>query len=161
MAQKFRSIVIKGKTFAVSLSDSGDFFTDVDGDQVRSESLKELKSKLAKIMLRSTRVSIPFCRWESACWNEKGPGKLRTGVIVGIHASNNNLLLRFNGEKGSIQDRGYSLSSFFEPKDGEQLQRLQLAAFAANEALKAFTTKYAFTGIVRVEEALGEKPEEN
>lgn len=151
--KNFRDVEVKGKTFHCSVSDEGEFFADFDGEQVRAESLKQLTEKLAERIKKSKRVNIPFCLWESASWRDDGPGHLRTGVILGIHGSNDNILAKFDDEARSQQlSRG---SGFFEPSAGEELKRLEQAAADAQNALESFKKKHQFNAHERVCEILG------
>ncbi len=152
MLKDFSKIEVKGKKFAVQISDKGEFFADYEGDQVRAESLKQLTEKLAGRIARSKRVSIPFCMWEKQSWNDK-PGKLRTGVILGIHGSNRNILVKFDDEQKSEQ---VSYGNFFEPKDADELKRLCDTLSAAEEAFENFKKKHKIDPREIVRKALGE-----
>lgn len=148
---KLKQIDVKGKKFHIFVNDEGSFFADFDGDQVRAESLKQLTDKLASRIKHSKRVSIPICIWEKESWSDK-PGKIRTGTILGIHGSNNNILVKFDDEPKSEQC-GYDV--FFDPKDATELKRLAEALNAAETAFENFKEKHEIDAREKVRELLG------
>jgi hypothetical protein len=145
-----RIIEVKGKEFTVQISDEGDFFAEYGHDQVHAESLKQLIDKLANRIARSKCVNIPVCMWEKDSWNDE-PGKVRTGVILGIHGGNNNTLVKFDNEQKSKQ---VSYGDFFDPKDGDELRRLHEALDAAENAFEHFKKKHRIDAFEKVREAL-------
>jgi len=152
MLNDFSKIEVKGKKFAVQISDKGEFFAEFEGDQVRADSLKQLTNKLAERIARSKRVSIPICMWEKESWNDK-PGKIRTGTIIGIHGSNDNILVKFDDEERSQQ---ISYGDFFDPKDAAELKRLSQAYNDAETAFENFKKKHEINAHEKVREALGQ-----
>jgi hypothetical protein len=150
---RLKKVEVKGKKFDVSISgETGEFFSEFDGEQVRAESLKQLTDKLASRIARSKRVSIPICMWEKNGWNDK-PGRIRWGTILGLHGSNNNILVKFDDEPRSEQV-GYG--DFFEPKDADELKELSEALDGAEKALESFKKKHEIDAREKVREALGE-----
>jgi hypothetical protein len=148
----FSRIEVKGKKFDVQISDTGEFVAEYEHDQVRAESLKQLTEKLASRIARSKRVSIPICMWEKESWSDK-PGKIRTGVIIGIHGSNDNILVKFDDQPKSEQI-GYG--NFFDPKDAKELKRLSETLTAAEDAFEKFKKKHAIDAREKVRKALGQ-----
>jgi hypothetical protein len=157
MLRELRKIDVKGKKFQVSISDEGKFFAEYEREQISAESLKQLTEKLADRIKKSKRVSIPICMWEKESWNDK-PGKIRTGVILGIHGSNDNILVKFDDEPKSEQ---VSYGDFFDPKDADELKRLSETLNDAETAFQNFKKKHEIDAEEKVREALGETPEDN
>ena len=135
---KLKQLEVKGKKFHVFVNDEGKFFADFDGEQVSADSLKQLTDKLASRIKHARRVSIPICMWEQRSWSEEA-GRIRTGTILGIHASNNNLLVKFDDETKSEQ---VSYGDFFDPADADELKRLAEAMDSAERAFNAFKEKH-------------------
>lgn len=154
---KLKKIEVKGKKFEVSVSDEGAFFAEFDGEQIKADSLKQLTDKLAGRIVRSNRVNIPICMWEKQSWNDK-PGKVRTGVILGIHGSNDNILVKFDDEAKSEQ---VSYGDFFDPKDAAELKRVCDALAAAEEAFETFKKEHEIDAREKVRELLGETGEDD
>ena len=148
---KLKQIEVKGKKFHIFVNDEGKFFSDFDGDQVSAESLKQLTDKLGSRIKHSQRVSIPICMWEKESWSDR-PGKIRTGVILGIHGSNNNILVKFDDEPKSEQV-GYG--DFFDPKHANELKRLAEALNDADQAFENFKKKHEIDAREKVRELLG------
>jgi hypothetical protein len=157
--QKLKVIEVKGKKFEVSLSDeSALFVTEFEGEQIRSESLKGMISTLQTRMARQKRVNVPFCLWKSDSWSNK-PGEVLTGVLVGIHGGNQNLLVKYDGEL-KVEQFSRNVSQLIDLKKAKQLQQVGDALDAAQKAFDDFIEKNSFNGRDRVREALGEKPED-
>jgi hypothetical protein len=150
--QKLKSIEVKGKKFDVSINDQGHFYANFDGDQVRAESLKQLTDKLANRIAKSKRVAVPICIWERESWSDK-PGRIRTGTIIGIHGSNNNLLVKFDDEPTSEQ---VSYGDFFDPKDAKELKRLAEASVQAEQAFEEFKKEHEIDAREKVRELLAD-----
>ena len=146
---KLSDIEIKGRKFGVEVDqDDGKFFASLDGDRVYAPSLDELKTKLAGRLTRSkVKVSIPFVRWDE--------GKLLKGIITGIHASNGNLLVAWDGKKGSEQEYGYK--EYINPVVADELARLGKARDDAKQALDDLIEKHSFNGKEAVRKAMAEQ----
>jgi len=152
MLREFKKIDVKGKKFQTSISDEGEFFAEYDHEQIRAESLKQLTSKLASRIKKSKRVAIPICMWEKESWNDE-PGKIRTGTIIGIHGSNDNILVKFDDEQKSEQ---ISYGDFFDPADADELKRLAEAVNDADQAFDEFKKRREIDAKEKVREALGD-----
>lgn len=142
---KYDNIEVKGKTFEVEVNSYGKFGTHFDGDYIQAESLAQLKTKLAGCISKERRVAIPVVTWED--------GMLRRGMLVGIHATNSNLLIRWEGEKGTSQVSHWR-SDLYSPKHAEELARLGQASRTAREALEEFERRNKFYGREAVEKAI-------
>ena len=152
MLRELKKIEVKGKKFQVSISDEGKFFAEYDREQISAESLKQLTDKLASRIKKSKRVNIPICMWEKESWSDK-PGKIRTGTIIGIHGSNDNILVKFDDEQKSEQ---ISYGDFFDPADAAELKRLCQALNDAEQAFENFKKKHEIDAKEKVRAALGE-----
>lgn len=150
---KLATVEIKGRKFDIEVTDRGEFNTTDDGNYIEANSLEELKGKLSKRMAReSVRISIPFVRWESDRYN--GNGRIKKGNITGIHAANSNLLVKWDGEKGTDQDRSWGNNEYFNPEHGPELERLHKAVVQARAELEKFEKKHGFNGREAVKAAL-------
>src|SRR5258708_5655875 len=123
---KLTTVNVRGQDFAVHVTDQGKFFAELDGDQLTAASLDELRTKLARAtLIRNKKLAIPFVLWEE--------GKMRRGVCTGRHATNRNLLVKWDGQKGAEQiSRHYGTSdTFIDPNVETEYTELCKAADAA------------------------------
>ena len=151
--QKVKTIQVKGKSFDLTLTDEGEFQTNYQDEAVKAESVKSLVSLLATRISREKRVNIRVAYWEKDSWSDE-PGRLRTGAIIGIHGGNNNLLVKWDGAKGSEQvDHN---AGFVDPKHAPELKRLGEALDRAQRAFRDFKAKHSFNGWECVRELLKE-----
>lgn len=128
---------IKGKKFEIHVGDDGRFFSVDDGSRTEADTLAGLKTKLASGMRRAAvKVEIPVVWWNN--------GKLKRGMFTGIHARNQNLLLREDDGKSEQISSWEGSKKYFPPEHAEQLAELSAASVAAANALEAFTDKYSF-----------------
>ncbi len=151
--QKFKTIVVKGKSFAVDLTGEGHFQTTYNDEAVSAESLKSLTFKLTARISQEGRVNIRIAYWEKDSWSDE-PGKLVTGSIIGIHGGNNNLLVKWDGDKSSEQC--HPNADFIDPKHADELMRLGQALDKAKNTFDRFKKKHSFNGLKRVRELLND-----
>jgi hypothetical protein len=143
---KFTTLKMKGASVEVFVSEDGRFTATVGGVSYSADSLADLKAKAAAGIRRSAKVEIRFYRAVD--------GKVRSGTITGIHASNRNVLVRFDGEKGVDQEYGWRTEGEYLELDAEELEefrKLIAAEKAATDAVAAFEKAHAFKAIDRVE----------
>lgn len=140
---KVSTIEIKGRKFDIDVNGEGRFMAKFDGDNVWADSLKQLKETLQRRMsLTSAKLNIPFVRWEEDHWGDKGG--LKFGAIVGIHGGNNNMLIKWKGEKTTEQDRSWGAKDYIDSTVAEELKRLALAKLAAEKEFKDFVENNSF-----------------
>lgn len=155
---KFDTIKIRGISFDIFINNQGKFFTQIDGDDVKADSFDALKKKLMSSTGRKS-ISIPFVYWEDAGWNSES-GHLVRGVCVGMHAGNDNLLVKLGNDQGTQQFSAYHHEQHFDPKHAEEITRLQEALTSANKAWEKFKEKHRFNLRDAVVKALGGKEPE-
>lgn len=150
---KLTDVEIKGKSFEVEVDDRGKFRTVLNGDQVTALTLDALKSELAKRISRgAVKIAIPFVRWSD------DKGILRKGTITGIHASNRNLLVKWDGQKGVEQEYAWHDDSrFIRPEASVEYAHLSQATDEAQQRLQKFTKLHAFNPHEAVRKALAEQ----
>jgi len=137
----------------IDVNEYGTFSATVDGVKLEAKSLEDLKPKIDRATKQEqARVAIPFVRYVKDSWRKDG-GKFKRGFITGLHASNSNLLVKFEGEKGSTQEYiGEYLK--LTPEQEVEYQQLVLAAEAAAKLQDAFEKKHSFDGKEAVQKAL-------
>src|SRR5262245_33167062 len=106
---------IRGKKYKVKVDEDGHFYVNFEDTVIKAETMKELESKLFKATRK--KWNIEFFRWVEATeqnrWNgrsynlESVPSHLRRGLVIGKHATNNNVMVKWDGEKGTEQDYGF------------------------------------------------------
>ena len=156
---KFDTIRIAAITFEVEVDRQGQFWTNVDGGRVAAPSFDLLKKALIKHAAEARKnISIPFVCWEKD-WNDEN-GKLVHGVCVGIHAGNNNLLVKYQGDKAA-QQLAYTRRSnnFVAPEHAYELEKLEKAVETITKARDKFVEDHHIDLREAVEKALGVKKE--
>lgn len=135
MLTKVRTLDIKNVAVDIFFSDHNNgFIAELNGDQVSAPSVDELKEKIKRrLTARALRVSIPFVRWED--------GKLKRGTVTGIHGSNHNFLIRWEGEKQAQQEWGRD-SAYIDPSVEGELELLARKHHDAELALSKFTKQH-------------------
>jgi len=159
---KLTSIEVKGKTFEVDVHQrDGRFSTEHGGDTVYATTLDELKTKLAGQISRSkVKLNIPFVRWETDKYNNGRKSRLVRGVVTGMHASNRNILVRFDGQKSTEQESGYNSEKHVRPEVADELLRLGAARDKANEEYDEFVREHSFDAREEIRKLLGTEAEE-
>ena len=116
--------------------DTGEFYALHDGTRVAAESVAQLREKLLKVTAaHKAKLSIPFTR--------NADGKIRHGAVVGVHGSNENLIVQWDDTKKreQIPKYGVTRSSFLRRLSDEEtaeLTALQAAHKRATDELNAF-----------------------
>jgi len=135
---KFTTEKIRGIEYNIEISAEGSFFCTVEGAEIKATTLDALKKKLTEhSRAKQKNISVQFVYWDD---NDE-IGKLRKGICVGIHAGNNNLLVRFAGDNRVEQFTIWWYKTCFSPKDAAQLEKLQKAVKAAQNALEEFRSE--------------------
>lgn len=142
---------IRGQDVDIEIYDSGEFGAEVEGQQIHDKSLEGLIERLNKAMRQvSAKVAVRFVRWDD--------GKLRRGTITGIHASNRNLLIKWDGQKGVDQEYTWSDSKYLALSNDEEEVFVSLctARDKAQNAVTAFIKKHSFNGGKAVQDAIAD-----
>src|SRR5262245_32122129 len=114
---KVDTVEVKGRSYDMFYED-GHFIVDVGGEagEVACKSVDLLRSHIAALTRRqATRVSVPFV-------SVRG-GLFRRGVAVGRHAGTDNVLVKWEGEKGTAQESNWDLRESIRPlTDAEEAE---------------------------------------
>lgn len=123
---KLTTITVRGVDFDVSVDDRGKFSVNFDGRPLTADSLAELTIKLNRAT-RSAKIAIEF-----AALREH---KVTRGVCTGKHASNHNLLVKWEtGENEQLSS--WDLRACVTP-DAETVAKYQGHESAVAAAVKA------------------------
>lgn len=141
---KLKTIEVRGREIEVEVSELGVFFAKVDGTKYEAPSLELLRSKLTRAT-RKVAIEIPFIMW-----NE---GEIRRGVCTGRHGSNGNLLIKWDGQKGSEQMSYWKSDAVITPDREADYVKLCEEADRAKKALAGFEKKHDLDLKALVEEA--------
>lgn len=140
---------IRGQDVDIEIYDNGEFGAEVEGQQIHDKSLDGLVERLNRAMRQtSVKVAIRFVRWYE--------GKLKHGTITGIHASNRNLLVKWEGQKGVDQEYTWSQSEYLALSNDEEetFVHLCVAHDRAQDAVAAFIKAHRFDGVKAVKDAI-------
>lgn len=109
---KLPDLEVDGKQYPLYVNVRGIFLVMLEeGEEIESSTLDALKQKVHLALLKKRRqatIDIPFYFWKvDTHWKVGGihrvRGCLRSGRIVGVHAGNDNLLVKWDDEKGTDQ----------------------------------------------------------
>jgi hypothetical protein len=155
---KFSDVDIRGQKFEIGVDVDGQFTTVLEGETIHAPTLAVLKDRLMKATNPKRRpISIPFYYWEEESWDSSA-GKLKHGVIVGIHGSNDNLLIRWDKEKQTEQMSGYRHSgdNLMRLTETEAKHYLKLRANLqeVQKALESFTMSHTFDARQETKDAI-------
>lgn len=137
---KLTTMEVKGRTLAVNVDAMGDFSAIVgEGVTVHAKTLEELREKIGKAMATAAvRVNIPVMR--------NNDGRVQRGAFTGIHGSNGNYLIKWEGEKGTDQISYFSFSSgysrFIDPACEAEYAELVRRSAEADRALESFEKQH-------------------
>lgn len=134
-------ISAKGRRFIVEIDSKGVFYTTVDGEQVTAPLFETLKTKVASLLgTKPLNVPIVYLSRHSTKYEAK------KGLITTIHSGNGNLMVRWDGHKGSEQFSEYGASQdLFKPGiDLKKVQQLHAACRAADKAYEDYLNSFSF-----------------
>lgn len=148
---KLKTIEVRGREIEVEVSESGVFFAEVDGERHDAPSLDLLRAKLIRAT-KKVAISIPFIMWDE--------GKIRRGVCTGRHGSNRNLLVKWDGQKGSEQVSYWNSDATLSPDHEAAYGLLCEEARRAKKTLEAFEKKHGLDLKALIEEAYRKEGDE-
>lgn len=150
---KYTKVDLKGTSVDVDVTEDGYFESMVEGSVLKAPTLAELKSKIAEAIRRKRKVHIPVAIWDRDRYGSNDDkGRLKIGAITGIHGGNNNLIVKWEGEKTPQQYHGWNNSDFVDPSHAREMAELNRAVNDAKKRLQEFMGKYSFDGREKVEE---------
>jgi hypothetical protein len=116
---KVHPIVVRGKTYEVTINSNGYFSVQIDKDRsIGGNTREELRRALMKASLRKdARVAVPFIVVKTG-------SKLRSGVASGFHAGTGKILVKWS-DGTSDQLNSYEYEHYLVPLNPEELDRLQ------------------------------------
>ena len=150
---------VDGKDYPVWLDSDGNFRVnlgklrpeDRDDTVVDAPAYVDVLDKLNALGRKLTRVAkasvqVEFWRWEPGHGkgDRKVEGKLARGWITGIHATNENLLIKWEGVQGGVQESSYSYrgTGNYMNLPTEELRAEYAAAKVAAERANAEVTRW-------------------
>jgi len=77
-----------------------------------------------------------------------------------MHASNRNILVRFDGQKSTEQESGYGSEEHVRPEVADELVKLGAAKDKANEEYEDFVKQHSFNARDEIRKLLGTEAEE-
>ena len=151
---KFDIVEVRGCKYEIDVSSDGTFSATIDGYQVQAPTLEQVRKKLIEQSKRKQKnIRIPFAFWEQE-WNDD-KGKIRKGVCVGMHAGNDNLLVKMDDEKNAGQMTNYGNTKYVKPEDAAELEALSRAVDSARKARDKFLASHTLDLRDEVWKALG------
>lgn len=111
---KLKTITIREKQFDIYVTENGRFYTQLepkagysdDSNTIEATSILDLSKKIESTLKLKQKLNIRFVRWETGDYRES-KDKLKRGTVIGVHGGNQNLLVQWDGEKSSEQDRSW------------------------------------------------------
>lgn len=153
---KIGTETLRGVKYEIHVSSDGVFTCEVDGDDLKSKTLEGVKQLILKHSKgKQKNIKIPFVSWEK---DYHDSGKIVRGVCVGIHGGNDNLLMKYEGEK-STQQESYRRNCHVDPAHAAELERLAKAAEQAQEAFEKFEREHELKLKEMVAKILGTEEE--
>ena len=144
---KIKTLKVRDREFEVYVDSAGYFCVDFDGETIEKPTLEDLKSRLMDLTKQKAgKIAIEFYRWVEDRWNDE-KAKLKHGVITGLHAANDNVMVRFDGEKAEQDSRYYNSDSSFlrlTKEEVNQYIKLRKALEAAKKVLTDFEEAHTF-----------------
>lgn len=138
---KYTTEKIRGINFEIEIDPGGLFFCKVDGDTISDVTLDGLKKKLMEhSRTKQKGISIPFVMWQEGDYDAE-KGKVVKGVCVGVHAGNDNLMVRLGG--GAIEQFSHwrGNTKVFPPECADKLKELRQAHIRTKKELDEFTVE--------------------
>jgi hypothetical protein len=121
---------VRGRAVEVTVDDHGRFHSTVDGKGYWASTREELYQALMKGTKRATiKVEVPFEQMFG------GGEVVKRGVVTGIHAGNNSLLIRW--EDGRTEQSGSGMYDVLRPLSDEERAAWQQLARVRREAAAA------------------------
>lgn len=157
MSIKFKTINVRGVQYEVSVDDTGTFNCWVTDDtHLSANTFSDLKDKIAKeTKKKSQGISVPFVRCESGT-------TIRRGALTGIHASTDNLMVRWEDTGKTEQEHGWRHTNLYlqvTPEEEHQYSALLQDSERAREALSQFIETHKFNGHEAIKAKMMAKPE--
>lgn len=144
---KFDTLKVRGRQFDVHINSAGHFHTEFDGDTITKPTLEDLRQRLLDLTKQKAgKIAIEFHRWVEDPWNDH-IGKLKHGVITGLHAANGNVMVKFDGEKAEQDSSWHNSEARFlrlNPKEVSEYCDLQAKRVALEKEIKKFEEAHSF-----------------
>lgn len=147
--KKVGTINVRNAEHDVFVSDEMKFFCVVDGAKVFGASTDALVERMMVATKRaSVKANIEFWRWRN--------NKLQKGTATCLHASNGNLVVKWEGDKTVDQEchyyRGTQLGKFMRLTESERqhLTNLYTVELAARQDREKFEKAHSFDAVKEV-----------
>lgn len=150
---KLTTRTIRGIDYTIHFNESsGEFYTMVNGRMEKSINLDSLVEQVAKLTApERLNLSIHFQRVgkKNDGTSEERKPVIKHGTITGVHATNESLICRWEGQKGITQETSYSFGSIdswlrLTDKEEAQLLEMLLARDALEVKIEDFCKKHSF-----------------
>jgi hypothetical protein len=137
---KYSTENIRGIDYEIEVDHRGQFICKADGDDLEDVTFEGLKKKLMEhSRTKQKNINIPFIFWSDDFGHEE---KIQRGICVGLHAGNNNLLVKL-GSGGVQQLASWRCEKVFAPERMEELKRLRKNLKKAQGDLEKFTDQHS------------------
>lgn len=135
---KLTTIKVREHTFDVDVSTSGVFSAKYNDRTYRESTIDKLHEALMKATKRArAKVELPVTELVSR--------HARHATFTGMHGGTGNIMLRYDGSKGSVDTKSSYNGNLYKRMTDEQVaeyQRLFDVRKAASDALSAFLTAF-------------------
>lgn len=134
---KVKTINVDGVKVDITVTGSGMFYAQLDGEGFQKPTLKELEELMRKMIRNRGKLSIEATLVEIVDgWRHEGKVEFENIVITGTHAGNNNILYRdANGHTSQL--RGYNDGRLCKRLSTDEKKELVALVVARNKATAA------------------------
>lgn len=140
MAGTVLSITTDAGDLPVTVTPDGEFVCTYEGVDMRANTFAALKDKVRGVVKTTVKMAIPitFVDYPDS-WGRNRVKKITftDGTITGIHAGNNNVMLRRKTDTGSSQSRGYG-ENYYTRMTTDQMTKFARLHDAVEAARKEF-----------------------
>ena len=151
---KLKTIMINNKDYDVFVTESGNFYGEVDGVRYNKPDLDELVTVMCRAArIKSARVSVKAHAVVGGLSNSE----VRGCTLVGIHARNGTVLVKWDDTKTSGAGALQALTETFlklTEEEVDKLKHLLETQKEVNNTVRDFLKVHTFDGRKAVREAL-------
>lgn len=143
-----RPLVVRDRDFEVRVDGAGNFLAELDGSSLMADTMEGLRQKLLdRTKVAAVRLNLPVTIVVNY------GGGLVDGEITGVHAGNENVMLRYPDNRGRATTNQYTHGQTvlrrLEPDEKERWTTLRSAYVVAKQAFEDFEKRVTIRDVRR------------